>query len=127
MPSFLSPLLKHPDVPRRLLNQRNGLVVATQVLTAFDSASRRNGLLKFETMPEGAALIIAPCSAVHTIGMRFDIDIAFVAKDGRVLKVRHAVKAWRLAASLRAFAVVELAAGVLARAETVAGDLFVVA
>ena len=122
MPSFLNPLLKYPGVPFRLVNARTRQPVATQLMTAFDSASRRTGLLQHQQMPEGAALIIAPCSAVHTIGMHFEIDIAFVAKDGRVLKVRHAVKRWRMTGALRAFAVIELAAGALEAASVRPGD-----
>jgi uncharacterized membrane protein (UPF0127 family) len=54
--------------------------------------------------------------------MRFAIDILFAARDGRVLKVSAAVPPRRIAGSLRAFAVVELAAGELARSGTRAGD-----
>ena len=53
--------------------------------------------------------------------MRFAIDVAFVSRDGRVLEVRAAVKPWRLA--WRAFAVIELPAGALARSDTRPGDL----
>lgn len=126
MPSFLNPLLTNADKQFRLVNQRNGIVVATELITAFDSVSRRTGLLNHDSMPAGAAMIIAPCNAVHTIRMQFPIDIAFVSKEGQVLDVRYAVKPWRLAIALRAFAVIELAAGALTQAETVAGDVVVV-
>ena len=73
-------------------------------------------------MPEGFALIIAPCNAVHTFGMRFAIDLLFVARDGTVLKVCHAVPRRRIAASWRAFATIELAAGTLTQSPAEAGD-----
>jgi hypothetical protein len=114
MPSFLNPLLTQPDVPFALANTRTHEIVASHLLTAFDSASRRTGLLQHTAMPEATALIIAPCSAVHTIGMHFPIDVMFASKEGRILKLRHAVKPWRMTGALRAFAVIELAAGVLA-------------
>ena len=126
MPLFLSPLLKSPRRPYRLENTRNQRVVATALIPAFESASRRTGLLAHQAMPAGAAMIIAPCNAVHTIGMKFPIDIAFVAKDGRIIKIRHDVPARRMAASLRAFAVIELAAGVLTATDTKVGDTFVI-
>jgi uncharacterized protein len=123
MASFLSPFLRDPAAARILRNVRTGGVVADHVLTAFDSASRRKGLLGLDSLPEGAAMIIAPSNAVHTFFMKFPIDIAFVSKDGRVLKTRHAVPARRLAASLRAFAVIELPGGTLARSRTEPGDM----
>ena len=111
MASFLSPLLKasSPD-GFRLVDARTGQVLADRLLTAFDSASRRTGLLKHTSLPEGTAMIIAPCSSIHTFFMKFPIDVVFVAKDGRVLKVRRSMSPWRISASLGAFAVVEMSA-----------------
>jgi uncharacterized membrane protein (UPF0127 family) len=121
--SFLSPLLRSRDASFALTNTRNNRIVARTLLTAFDSASRRQGLLKHDSLPEDTALIIAPSSAIHTFSMRFAIDVAFVSKDGRVLKVRSAVPPWRIAAAWSAFAVVELPAGALDRSDTRAGDI----
>jgi uncharacterized protein len=126
MPSFLNPLLRNPGIPHVLVNARTGAMIARQLLTAFDSASRRKGLLGRESLAEGTALIIAPSNAVHTFFMRFPIDVAFVSKDGRVLKVRHAVPKRRAAFALRAYAVVEMAAGALQKLDTRAGGTFLV-
>jgi uncharacterized membrane protein (UPF0127 family) len=123
MATFLTPLLREPAVARRLVNVRTGQVVASELLTAFDSASRRKGLLGRDSLPEGAAMLIAPSNAVHTFFMRFPIDVAFLARDGRVLKVRHAVPARRMTAAIRAYAVAELPAGTLQRADVRAGDV----
>jgi uncharacterized membrane protein (UPF0127 family) len=122
MKSFLSPLLRSASGPLALTNTRNNKVVASTLLTAFDSATRRLGLLKHDSLPENSALIIAPTSAIHTFAMRFAIDVLFVAKDGRVLKVRSNVRPGRIAAAWRAFAVVELQAGAIERSGTRSGD-----
>ena len=122
MKSFLHPLLRAEPGAPGLTNVRNGQVVARTILTAFDSASRRQGLLGRDGLEEGSALIIAPCSAIHTFSMRFAIDVLFVAKDGRVLKTRSNVRPGRIAAALRAFAVVELPPGAIERSGTRKGD-----
>jgi uncharacterized protein len=122
MKSFLSPLLRSVSSPLALTNTRNNQVVARTLLTAFDSASRRKGLLGRDSLPDGSALIIAPCQAIHTFSMRFAIDVMFVSKDGLVLKVRQAVPPRRIAVALRAFAVVELPAGAIERSGTRPGD-----
>jgi uncharacterized membrane protein (UPF0127 family) len=124
--SFVEPLLREGVGGHTLVNARNDQTVADRLVTAFDSASRRKGLLQQDSMAEGSALIIAPSNAIHTFFMRFAIDVAFVTRDGRVLKTRTAMPAWRMAASLRAFAVVELPAGALARSNVKPGDQFVV-
>jgi uncharacterized protein len=122
MKSFLSPLLRSGSSPHALTNTRNNRVVARTLLTAFDSASRRQGLLEHDSLPEDSALIIAPSSAIHTFAMRFAIDVLFVSKDGRVLSVRSNVRPGRIAAAWRAFAVVELPVGAIARSGTRKGD-----
>ncbi len=122
MTSFLSPLLRTDGVAHVLENVRTQGVVADHLLTAFDSTSRRQGLLGRDGLPEGTALIIAPSNAVHTFFMRFPIDILFVRRDGSVIKARSAVRPWRVAGSLRAFAVIELPAGSLVHSETTTGD-----
>src|SRR4051812_5866949 len=109
MKSFVSPLLGANGIQYVLENGGTEVVVADRLETAFDSASRRQGLLGRDVLPESTALIIAPSNAVHTFFMRFPIDVAFVRRDGQVIKVRSAVRPWRLTASLRAFAVIELA------------------
>ena len=123
MKSFLEPLRRSGQPSLVLTNTRNDQVVAHTLLRAFDSASRNQGLLKRDFLEEGSALVIAPTNAIHTFFMRFAIDVAFVARDGRVLKVRRAMRPWRMSAAWRGFAVVELAAGALDRAGVQPGDV----
>jgi hypothetical protein len=123
---FLRPLLKRSGGPLRLLNERTGLPVATTLEGAFDSASRKRGLLGRDSLPPGHALIIAPSNLVHTFFMRFPIDILIAARDGRVVKARQNVPARRLVGALRGFAVIEMAANELERSGTAAGDRLLV-
>ena len=122
MSSFLGPLLRRTQSQYGITNTRNNRVLARTVLTAFDSETRRRGLLGRDALADGSAMIIAPTSAIHTFAMRFSIDVMFVSKDGRVLKVRRDVKPRRIAAAWRAFAVVELPAGAIDRSDTRPGD-----
>jgi uncharacterized membrane protein (UPF0127 family) len=123
--SFLHPLLVRPD-GLALINVRTGVPLATTLEPAFDSTTRNKGLLGRSSLAPGTALVLAPCNSIHTFFMKFPIDLLFVARDGRVLKLRERVPAWRLALSPRAFAVIELAAGTVATHETQRGDVLVV-
>jgi len=122
-PVFLKPLLEKSAVVCRLVNQRNGRVVAHSVFAAFDSATRRKGLLGRDSLESNTALIIAPTSAIHTWFMRFPIDVAFVTREGRIVKMSHSLPAWRMFVALKAYAAIELPAGVLASSDAVVGDL----
>jgi uncharacterized protein len=123
--SWLSPLVSEPAARFRLVNAGSGAVIADNVAGAFDSETRRRGLLGRDGMAAGEALIIAPTNAIHTFFMRFAIDVAFVARDGRVVKVSAGLRPWRMAAAFRAHGVVETPAGAFAASKTTAGDTLV--
>jgi hypothetical protein len=122
MPHVLSPLLRDPGARWRLVNETRATTIATDVEAALDSKARNKGLLGRDGLAPGHALVIAPSNAVHSFFMRFAIDVLFVSREGTVLRVRSAMPPWRLAAAWRGFAVIELAAGAAAAAQTVAGD-----
>ena len=126
MKSFLQPLLRRTAGNCTIVNSRTSLILADHLIPAFDSAARRTGLLRHGGLPEGSAMIIAPSNAIHTFFMKFPIDVLFVGRDGRVRKVRAAVRPWRMSAALRAYAVIELPAGALHRTNTVVGDTLVI-
>ena len=122
MPSFLSALVRNPAGAFQIVNERNGRVVADRLLPAFDSETRRTGLLAHESLPPGTAMIIAPTNAIHTFFMKFTIDLVFVAKDGLVVKTRRSIRPWRMSAAWRAHAVVEMSVGTIDGARVEVGD-----
>lgn len=86
-------------------------LLARSVTIAGDSTSRRRGLLGRAPLGPEDALIVAPTFAVHTFGMRFPLDIAFVDRSGLVLGLADHVPARRLRVCWGAFAAIELASG----------------
>jgi uncharacterized membrane protein (UPF0127 family) len=124
--NFLLPFIVDPGLPYALRNMRNGRVLAHNVIGAFDSRARRKGLLGRGAFADGQAMVIAPSNAIHTLGMKFPIDVAFVRRDGRILKCAPAVEPWRMAVALRAYAVIELPAGALTRHDTKVGDVMTI-
>lgn len=117
---FLAPLVAAPTDPWVLAASPTGVVVASRVVAAFDSAARRSGLLGTDAWPEGSALVIAPTQAIHMFGMRYAIDVVWVDRAGAVLKAAT-VRPWRIAICARAFAAIELPAGTAARLGIAAG------
>ena len=105
-----------------LHNASSPRIVAGTVELAVTSDTRRRGLLGRDGLAAGHALLIAPCSSIHTWFMRFPIDVIFVRRDGLVLKTRAAIPAWRMAFGWGAFAVVELRAGAVAESGVKPGD-----
>lgn len=69
-----------------------------RVRFATSALSRLKGLL-FATPTgeeESTFLVLAPCSSIHTFGMRHPIDVAFVDTDGVVLASYELVRSGRL-------------------------------
>jgi uncharacterized membrane protein (UPF0127 family) len=126
---FLRPGLGQNASPCQLFVEGSATpsqALARTIEWAVDSPTRKRGLLGRASMDSDTALIIAPSSGVHTFGMQFPIDVIFAARDGRILKIREAMPRSRIALSLRAFAVVEMAAGSARRSGLRPGDRMVV-
>jgi len=105
-----------------LVNQRTDESLADRVEVAVTRRDRRKGLLGRTGLEASSALILAPCAAIHTMFMRFDIDAVFVDDDGRAVKVVRELSPWRIALDPTAHAVVELPAGSLREREVNVGD-----
>lgn len=106
----------------RVRNQSRGTMLADRAEIANTSKQRKTGLLKHERLENGEGLWITPCEGVHTAGMKFPIDVLFLNKKRKVVKIRPAMPRWRLALCLRAHSVLELPSGTAAATNTAAGD-----
>ncbi|MSV28360.1 MAG: DUF192 domain-containing protein [Bryobacterales bacterium] len=109
----------------RVRNATRGKILGEAIEIAGSSATRRTGLLKHSQLKPGEGLWIAPCEAIHTFGMKFAIDVAFLDRKKSVRKVRHSLPARRMALSLLSHSVLELPAGTLAETGTEPGDQLV--
>jgi hypothetical protein len=74
------------------------------------------GLLGRRALATGEALLLRPCSSIHTFFMRFAIDVVFLDRDGRVLKVVEHLVPWRASWCRGAREAIEVAAGATAQA-----------
>ena len=102
-------------------NARTGALIASTVEIADTRAKRRRGLLGRERLDPGAALVLTPCFMIHTLSMRFAIDVIFLNSEGVVVKVVERMEPGRIAIA-RARSVVELAAGTVAARGVAIGD-----
>ena len=106
----------------QIKNARTEHVVASAVEVANTRATRRRGLLGRDALDLAAALVITPCCSIHTAFMRFPIDVAFVDREGTVMRIVPDLEPWRMAIAVRAHAVVEFAGGCLSRRDLQVGD-----
>jgi uncharacterized membrane protein (UPF0127 family) len=107
----------------RLRNLRTGSIVAGDVEKANSLWLRFTGLLTYRKVRPDQGLWFDKCSAIHTIGMRERIDVLFLAKDGRIMRIDYSVLPYRLAVICAgAHVVIELGAAPVDRRDLLLGD-----
>jgi hypothetical protein len=88
-----------------------------------DTAARRNkGLLGRTGLATGEGLWIVPCEAVHTFAMKFALDLIYLDRKHRVVKVSKSLRPGRISGTLRAHSVLELPVGAIQATSTERGD-----
>jgi uncharacterized protein len=95
--------------PRRLRSLPLRTVAGHEVPVAVGFRSRLMGLALLDREDAGPGLLIPRCSAVHTFGMRFALDVYFLGPDDKVL-ARRLVPPRRFVAQKGARAVLEIPA-----------------
>ena len=95
------------------------------VCTAFRADQffcRLRGLLGRAPLTRNQGLLITPCSQVHTVGMKYSLDIIFMDKTGRITKCVTNLKPNRIAASFKAHHTLEVCSGHINTHQIKVGD-----
>jgi uncharacterized membrane protein (UPF0127 family) len=107
----------------RVSNASKGSILGERVDIADTSLGRMRGLLGRRSLDAGTGLVIFPSQAVHTLGMRFAIDLVFADKNWRVVGAQRSLAPYRISRMhWRARCVLELPVGTIARTSTAIGD-----
>ncbi|MDX6505861.1 MAG: uncharacterized protein QOG06_505 [Gaiellaceae bacterium] len=88
-----------------------GRVICERCEIAAGPVSRARGLLGRSGLEAGAGLLLKPTFSIHTLFMRFPIDVVFLDRDQTVVDVVRELRPWRAATRFRARSVLELSAG----------------
>ena len=88
-----------------------GHILLDQAEVALGGWQRLRGLIGRKGLPPSEGLLIPHCSSVHTFFMRFPIDVVYLSKDDRVVKIVDDMRSCRVSACLKAQSVLEMPAG----------------
>jgi uncharacterized protein len=106
-----------------VLNTTRNTVLGERIGVAETSLSRMVGLLGKRGLEAGTGLLIMPSQAVHTVAMKFPIDVLFVDKLWRVIGMRPQMAPYRITGiHWKARCVIELPSGQIAKTSTQIGD-----
>jgi len=107
----------------KVLNVTKNTVLVEEARLAASFLSRLQGLLGRKELPRGQGLILKPCQAVHTLGMRFPIDVAFVDRHDRICHLIEDMPPFRFSPVVKeARYVIEAPAGTWRAAQAAVGD-----
>jgi len=71
-------------------------IYARHVIVTTSLFARMRGLLGRKFLGPDTAMVIDPCSSIHTMGMRFAIDVIFLDSKNSILAVTKNVKPGRI-------------------------------
>lgn len=109
------------------LRTADGRCIARHVHMACSFRERCMGLLRQTTLPELEGLLLMPGGSIHTLGMRFTIDVVFLSRQMRVLGLAERIRPWRVViAPSGTTRVLELAAGRIAATRLTTGTYLTV-
>ncbi len=99
--------------------------LATKVRKADNFFTRLVGLLKRTNLGPEEALWLMPSRGIHTIGMKFPIDIVFLNKSHHVVGLMSGLAPYRVSAvHFNGYSVLELPNGTIKKSRTEIGDQF---
>jgi len=106
-------------------NRTRQVALATGLAVANTHWTRLRGLLGMNAgeFARGSGLWIVPCHGVHTLGMRFAVDVVYLDRDLTVIHVQSELRPWRVAAVRgQAASVLELPCRTAVETGTAVGD-----
>ncbi len=98
-------------------------IIVPKLQKATTFWQRTRGLLGTESIGADEGLWICPCSSVHTWFMNYDIDLIFLSKDLKVVKLCQRVSPFRMTLpKWSVHSVVEVQAGTISKVNLQIGE-----
>ena len=108
----------------RILNRTREIVLGTRIELADSWWARLRGYLGRKNPPlPGEGILLVSCSAIHTYGMQFELDVIFLDAGGMVLQTISDMQRWTRSPRVAgARYVLEVPSGTIRRTGTSIGD-----
>ena len=106
-------------------NRTRQAFLASDLRIADTHWSRLKGLMGTppESLPAGRGLWIVPCRGVHTMAMRYPIDVIYLDENRVVVYIEETVRPWRLTSlRMEAQTVIEVPSHTAWATGTLVGD-----
>lgn len=106
-----------------IVNVTRGTTISRHIDIAASFWARAQGLIGRADLPADHALVLHPCNGVHALFLTFPLDVIYLDRDDRVLRV-FCLQPWHVGPIVwQSKTVIEMPTGTAARTATVVGDL----
>ena len=79
-----------------MIIKKDEILIADNIKIADTFMTRLVGLLGRKSIAENEGILFTKSSQIHTFFMRFNIDIIFLDKNRKILKICHDLKPFRI-------------------------------
>lgn len=107
----------------RIFNKTKGTYIVQNASVAKTFFQRFLGLMFRKSIAKEEALIFPNVNSIHMFFMRFPIDVLYLDKANKVLKIKHSLMPWCMSSCIRAKITIELPAQKVTETNTEAGDI----
>jgi uncharacterized membrane protein (UPF0127 family) len=108
---------------KQAVNVTRNKTLANSLLVADTFLSSLLGLMGRRSLPVGEGLWINPCQSVHSMWMRFPIDVIFLSNQKSIIHMVESMKPFRITKYVsESRSVIELPANTITTTQTQVGD-----
>jgi uncharacterized membrane protein (UPF0127 family) len=106
-----------------IINITKNKIIAQKSRIARNTFTRFIGLMGRKSLVTGEALVLYPCSGIHTYFMRFSIDCIFLDQNNCVIHIIRNLKPWKITPIIHnSRTVIELPGNSLSELDAELGD-----
>lgn len=106
----------------KLINKKNQMEICPQLKNADSFMSRLIGLIGTKDLTD-KGMMFEGANWIHTTFMSIPIDVVYVDKHMKIVKIDHSLRPWRFAAPVfKARTAIELQAGLAQKKQLTVGD-----
>ncbi|MFN4149589.1 MAG: DUF192 domain-containing protein [Candidatus Sericytochromatia bacterium] len=97
-------------------NKENNTLISDNIGLANTMLTRFIGLMNKKTLEDNEGILLTPCNSIHMMFMKFPLDIVFLDRKNKVIKIIENLKPWRVSPVIfMAQSVLELPSGTISK------------
>ena len=103
---------------------KNEFLIGDKIGYANNPISRFFGLLNKKTIVDGEGVFLTPCNSIHMFFMKFPLDVVFLDRKYKVVKIMEDLKPWKISPVVfKAQSVLELPVGSIKKYQIAENDV----